>query len=104
MVDDEIDIVKIVGCTFAVVAIVIIVLACVYWPQTTIRPAGVVNDLQLHETTFSTVTTVETSEGWYQTEAAVSASKGDAVTIKARGSALQICIDSKDRPSCYPVL
>ena len=101
--DGDLEVGKIIVLTFAAIAVIGIAIAVFYAPETKSRPAGTLTSLQLHETTFSRLTTVETSEGWYQVQGAVSASKGDAVSIKSSGYAQDVCIESRDGTTCYTV-
>ena len=101
--DGEFNIGKIVVLTFAFIAAIAFTIAFFNKPETKIRPAGNLISLQLHETTFSWLTSVETSEGWYQVQGAVSASKGDAVKIKSSGDSQDVCIESRNETSCYSI-
>lgn len=68
-----------------------------YSPDKVTRPAGEVKSLVLHDSAFSTITTLETTDGWYQLEGAVSGAKGDVVSIQAQGAYRKACIASQDR-------
>lgn len=78
-------------------------------PAPTFIPAGHVVDVQLHDTTFSSSTTVTTSVGTYQVRGGVSAAKGDAANLKRTKSAsgtMQsfLCLESKIKSGCYELL
>lgn len=69
---------------------------------------GTIESLELHETAFSTSTTVRTSDGIFQVNGAVSAKEGDSVTLKTldragRTTSREVCIASTIMPACYPV-
>jgi hypothetical protein len=71
----------------------------------TLEAAGVVQDIQLHSTTFATETTVKTSTGVYQVHGGVSAANGDAATIKREEyQRVSLCIESKIKNACYTLL
>jgi hypothetical protein len=71
-------------------------------------PAGTVSGVELHETSFSTTSSVITGEGVFQVKGAVTASPGDSASFKtwSTGSVehKSLCIDSKFKPSCYSLL
>lgn len=77
-------------------------------PKPTFEAAGVIQDIQLQSTTFSTDTTVKTTTGIFQVHGGVSATTGDTAQIKreGEGSFLKsaLCIESKIKPQCYPIL
>ncbi|WP_273767039.1 hypothetical protein [Aeromonas hydrophila] len=78
-------------------------------PTPTFIPAGHVVDVQLHDTTFSSSTTVTTSVGTYQVRGGVSAAKGDTANLKRTKSAsgmMQsfLCLESKIKSGCYALL
>ncbi|TXT28167.1 MAG: hypothetical protein FD131_3300 [Rhodocyclaceae bacterium] len=77
-------------------------------PKPTFEAAGVIQDVQLQSTTFSTDTTVKTTTGIFQVHGGVSATTGDTAQIKreGEGSFLKsaLCIESKIKPQCYPIL
>ncbi len=77
-------------------------------PKPTFEAAGVIQDVQLQSTTFSTDTTVKTTTGIFQVHGGVSATVGDTAQIKreGEGSFLKstLCIESKIKPQCYPIL
>jgi hypothetical protein len=72
--------------------------------------AGQIQSLQLHQTTFSTSTTVVTSTGSYQVEGGVSAKSGDEASLKQEKDTLQkitrtsLCVDSKIQSRCFVLL
>jgi hypothetical protein len=101
--EGDLDVSKVAGSILALIAVIGIAAVIFYTPETKDRSAGTLTSLQLHETTFSRLTTVETSEGWYQVQGAVSASKGDPVTIKTSSYARDLCIESHDGTSCFTV-
>lgn len=70
-------------------------------PETVTRPAGEVKSLLLHHSSFSTITTLETTEGWYQLEGAVSGARGDIVSIQTTAGYQKACLKSKDSKGCY---
>jgi len=70
-------------------------------PETVTRPAGEVKSLLLHHSSFSTITTLETTEGWYQLEGAVSGARGDIVSIQTTAGYQKACLKSKDSKACY---
>lgn len=78
-------------------------------PAPTFIPAGHVVDVQLHDTTFSSSTTVTTSVGTYQVRGGASAAKGDTANLKRTKSAsgmMQsfLCLESKIKSGCYELL
>lgn len=77
-------------------------------PEPEITPAGTVKALQLHSTTFTTETTVQTSVGTYQVGGAVSASVGDVASLKRvtkpYGTATFFCVESQIKNACYSLL
>lgn len=77
-------------------------------PKPTFEAAGVIQDIQLQSTTFSTDTTVKTTTGIFQVHGGVSATTGDTAQIKreGEGSFLKsaLCIESKIKSQCYPIL
>jgi len=77
-------------------------------PKPTFESAGVIQDIQLQSTTFSTDTTVKTTTGIFQVHGGVSATTGDTAQIKreGEGSFLKsaLCIESKIKSQCYPIL
>lgn len=77
-------------------------------PKPTFEAAGVIQDIQLQSTTFSTDTTVKTTTGIFQVHGGVSATTGDTAQLKreAEGSFLKsaLCIESKIKSWCYPIL
>lgn len=101
--EGDLDVSKVAGLILAVIAVIGSAGVILYEPETKNRSAGTLTSLQLHETTFSRLTSVETTEGWYQVQGAVSASKGDPVTIKTSSYAQVLCIESRDGTSCYTV-
>lgn len=60
-----------------------------------------VKSLLLHHSSFSTITTLETTEGWYQLEGAVSGARGDIVSIQTTAGYQKACLKSKDSKACY---
>ncbi|HHX4473440.1 TPA: hypothetical protein ACVBCY_004436 [Aeromonas hydrophila] len=78
-------------------------------PTVTIIPAGQIVGVELHDTTFSSSTSVTTSTGIYQVRGGVSASKGEQAHIKktessVRGMQTYLCLDSKIKPGCYEIM
>lgn len=77
-------------------------------PAPILTSAGQVVGLELHETTFSTSTTVVTTTGTYQVRGGVSASKGDPAQLKQEkvptGILSALCLDSKIKAGCYDLL
>ncbi len=77
-------------------------------PQPSYATAGVVEDIQLHSTAFSTDTTVKTSTGIFQVSGGVSASVGDEAKIKREAAnslrKTSLCINSQIKSECYPVM
>lgn len=77
-------------------------------PKPTFEAAGVIQDIQLQSTTFSTDTTVKTSTGIFQVHGGVSATVGDSAQIKREGEGsvwkTTLCIESKIKSQCYPIL
>lgn len=77
-------------------------------PKPTFEAAGVIQDIQLQSTTFSTDTTVKTTTGIFQVRGGVSATVGDSAQVKreGEGSFLKsaLCIESKIKSQCYPLL
>ncbi|WP_247256517.1 hypothetical protein [Pseudomonas moorei] len=74
-----------------------------------VRPAGAIEHIELHETAFSTTTTVVTAEGNFQVRGAVSAAIGNPVALKkekasAGGERVSICITSAIKSACYQLL
>lgn len=74
--------------------------------------AGTVKSVQLHETTFSTSTTVTTDAGVYQVRGAVSAAVGDTVQLKVTPAdpahmsleLRELCLQSRVKTACYRLL
>lgn len=74
--------------------------------------AGTVRSIQLHDTTFSTATTVTTDAGVYQVRGAVSAAVGDTVQLKTtpadpanmRQELRELCLNSRVKAACYRLL
>lgn len=76
-------------------------------PPPTVVEAGRVEELRLHETAFSTSTTVTTSTGTYQVRGGVSAARGDIATLKRETHPVQrtaLCIESGIKSACYTLL
>jgi len=76
-------------------------------PVPEITTAGQVQSLRLHETALSTSTTVITAMGTYQVRGGVSATTGDAVTLKRHTDGLHrtsLCVESKIKTACYTLL
>lgn len=77
-------------------------------PAPMVVSAGQVVGLELHETTFSTSTSVVTTTGTYQVRGGVSASKGDPTQLKQErlhiGIRSALCVDSKIKAHCYDLL
>lgn len=77
------------------------------YPAPKVIVAGMIQSLQLHETAFSTSTTVVTSNGMYQVRGGVSAKAGDAATLKKELHPFQktsLCIESNIKKNCYELL
>lgn len=66
--------------------------------------AGKIQAIVLHEASFSSTTSITTTEGVFQVAGAVSASIGDEAKVKRwmTGSVqhAELCIESKFKPSC----
>lgn len=76
-------------------------------PAPEVSAAGQIQSLQLHETAFSTSTTVVTNTGIYQLHGGVSASAGDSVSLKRETYPLKLtslCVESKIKTQCYGLL
>lgn len=77
-------------------------------PIELVTPAGAIQSIQLHETSFSTSTTVVTTEGTYQVHGAVSAASGSPVTLKKEtsqyGEQTSVCVTSDIKTACYRLL
>lgn len=78
-------------------------------PTVTIIPAGQVVGVALHDTTFSTSTSVTTTTGTYQVKGGVSVAKDDLATVKkikepGRGKKTSLCIESKIKSGCYAIM
>lgn len=76
-------------------------------PAQTVISVGTVQGLQLHETAFSTSTSVVTTTGTYQVRGGVSAANGEVVSLRMTQSTLQgseLCIQSKIKAKCYALL
>lgn len=74
-----------------------------------VSEAGTVTSVQLHETTFSRSTTVQTSSGTFQVRGAVSASVGDKAQLKTEElpgmePRRTLCVESAIKTACYDVL
>lgn len=77
------------------------------YPAPKISMAGMIQSIQLHETAFSTSTTVVTSTGIYQVRGGVSAKGGDVATLKKESHPREkssLCIESNIKTSCYELL
>jgi hypothetical protein len=77
-------------------------------PTVSFEDAGSLKELQLHETTFSTATTVTTTAGVFQARGGVSGATGDQVRIKSTthavgGYSKSLCVDSSLKADCYPL-
>ena len=76
---------------------------------TAVSSAGAVKSIELHETSFSTTSTVTTDTGVYQVRGAVSASLGDVLQLKAtpedkrafQMSKQELCVSSSIKTACY---
>ncbi|KZN20708.1 MULTISPECIES: hypothetical protein [Pseudomonas] len=77
-------------------------------PTESETPAGAIQSLQLHQTSFSTSTTLVTTNGTYQVYGAVSASSGDHVNLKTEktqyGEKKSVCVTSEIKSACYQLL
>ena len=84
-------------------------------PQRYNVDAGVIKNIQLHDTTFSEDTTITTSTGVYQVNGGVSAKVGDTVILKKWDDvpehkkhlpmyATEVCVDSKIKKGCYRLM
>ena len=74
-----------------------------------ITDAGSVKEIQLHETSLSTATTVTTTAGVYQVRGGVSGAVGDEAKIEAKeigtlGVQKSLCIKSSIKTACYPLM
>jgi hypothetical protein len=70
--------------------------------------AGTLQELRLHQASFSTATTVITSAGVFQVRGGVSASTGSLVRVRSTstpsGNVLRsLCIDTGLLPDCHPL-
>lgn len=74
-------------------------------PPVAYQSAGAVESVQLHETAFSTSTSVTTSAGVFQVSGAVTASPGDQakISVNAEGSqtSSNLCVESRFKTHCY---
>lgn len=74
-------------------------------PPVAYQSAGAVESVQLHETAFSTSTSVTTSAGVFQVSGAVTASPGDQAkfSVNAEGSqtSSNLCVESRFKTHCY---
>lgn len=72
----------------------------------TFRDAGTVVSVQLHETTFSTSTTVNTTGGTFQVSGAVTASPGDVTKMRSEklSGEQSLCVESSYKGKCYRLL
>ena len=76
-------------------------------PAPVFSAAGQIQSLQLHDAAFSTSTTVITDTGTFQVFGGVSASNGDAVSLKREFQPLEqlsLCVASKIKSKCYRLL
>lgn len=78
-------------------------------PVIQITDAGSVKEIQLHETSLSTATTVTTTAGVYQVRGGVSGATGDEARIEAKevgtlGVQKSLCIKSSIKTACYPLM
>nr|WP_181718129.1 hypothetical protein [Pseudomonas putida] len=91
-----------IAAPFVLLFVGLVIWGCIYFaPQTVTRPVGEVKSLMLHNSSFSTITTLETTDGWYQLEGAVSGARGDIVSIETTGGLQKACIESKDSKACF---
>lgn len=70
------------------------------------RDAGTVVSVQLHDTAFSTSTTVTTSIGTFQVSGAVTASPGDVTKMRTEKHSddQSLCVQSEFKSGCYRLL
>ncbi|KSC77000.1 hypothetical protein AO888_03305 [Pseudomonas aeruginosa] len=77
-------------------------------PAPTFEPAGSVVRIQLHESAFSSSSSVETTEGVFQVQGAVTGASGDVATMKTVDQhgvvRRELCIESKFKSACYTLL
>lgn len=79
-------------------------------PAIEVTDAGTIKEIQLHETTFSTASTVITTAGVYQVRGGVSASAGDAARTEAKEIVpnqvieRSLCIKSVIKSACYRLM
>ncbi|MEX6780188.1 hypothetical protein [Pseudomonas aeruginosa] len=77
-------------------------------PAPTFESAGSVIRIQLHESAFSSSSSVETTEGVFQVQGAVTGSSGDVATMKTLDQhgvvKSELCIESKFKSACYTLL
>lgn len=80
-------------------------------PAPLITAAGSVTHVDLHETSFSTSTSVVTTSGTYQVKGGVSATKGDEASLKVEHlvehnnrERRSLCIKSSLKSACYELL
>lgn len=77
-------------------------------PAPTFESAGSVVRIQLHESAFTSSSSVETTEGVFQVQGAVSGAAGDVATMKTVDQhgmvKSELCIESKYKSACYRLL
>lgn len=78
-------------------------------PVIEITDAGSVKEIQLHETSLSTATTVTTTASVYQVRGGVSRAAEDKARIKAKevgmvGVQKSLCIKSSIKTACYRLM
>lgn len=77
-------------------------------PAPTFESAGSVVRIQLHESAFSSSSSVETTEGVFQVQGAVTGASGDVATMKTVDQhgvvKRELCIESKFKSACYTLL
>ncbi len=77
-------------------------------PAPTIESAGSIVRIQLHESAFSSSSSVETTEGVFQVQGAVTGAAGDVATMKTVDQhgmvKSELCIEAKFKSACYRLL
>lgn len=77
-------------------------------PPPSITSAGTVTAIQLNNSTFSTSTSLETTDGIYQVAGAVSGQIGDHADLKVETmlgmKVTSVCVESTVKPHCYTLL
>lgn len=77
-------------------------------PAPTIESAGSIVRIQLHESAFASSSSVETTEGVFQVQGAVTGAAGDVATVKTVDHLgmvkSELCIEAKFKSACYRLL